>query len=252
MKLRFDHSYTTDQNFRFRKKLEKAGFRLKKQMVEHPGKAFCKFIMFPSPDKAGRQYLEFIHFGKGGKNYELPGLSLGALESLEPFSKKLEKKKLKVHFYHKNYEWKKNSKDRLPGWNFISFPKHKSKIYTWLTEYEFSKKRKLIKRDSLHPNKVYKFVGIDAIFNADDLNLFKQLCGKPRQKEFMLSCGTSLSFRLGKTSKICSIILATKDLNTLVKKFKWDDLVTYKGMPGVRIKNFDKKMWDVIIVQGND
>lgn len=220
-------------------------------MVEHPGKMFCKFIMFPVSNRAGSQYLEFVHHGKGGIDYGLPGLSLGASEHLEKFSKKLEAKKLDIEFEHKNYEWKKNDKDRLPGWNFVTFPKSKSRIFTWLTEYEASKKRKTErKRDSKHPNQVYKVIGLEVTFDSSDVELFRKMCGKPLKNEFVLSCGTSLVYESGKKSRICSIVLATKNLSRLVKKFEWDELTTYKGQPAVLIKNPDRKMWDLVIIQG--
>jgi hypothetical protein len=251
MKLKFDHSFTSDQNHRFRNKLEKAGFKLEKHMVEHPGKHFCKFIYISVTKKAGYQYLEFIHTGKGGKDYGIPGVSLGAQEPLEPYSKKLKAKKIEVKLVHKNYDWKKNDKDRLPGWNFLDFPKHKSKIFTWLTEYEKRKKRKSFKKTGFnHPNQVYKMVGLEAIFDTNDEALYSKMCGKPSKNEFILACGTNLSYQKGKKSRVSTIVLATKDLNKLVKKFKWDELTTYKGKPGVLIKNPDKRMWDVVIIQG--
>lgn len=49
-----DHSYTIDQNFKFHKKLEKLGFILDKVMVEHPGKAYCKFISLHGKNKRKR------------------------------------------------------------------------------------------------------------------------------------------------------------------------------------------------------
>jgi hypothetical protein len=251
MKIRFDHSFSVDHGFAFRKKLGRAGFKLSDHMVEHPGKSFCRFISMPITKKSGRQYLEFVHIGKGGEDYGLPGLSLGALESLEPFAKKLNSKKITAQFAHKNYEWKKNSTDRLPGWNFITFPKHKSKIFTWLTEYEYSKKRKnRLKKHSNHPNKVFKIVAIDVAFDAQDIHLLSKLCGKPKGHQFVLDCGVPLTYSKAKVSKMKAIVLASKDLKRLVQKFEWDDLTTYNGQPAVRISNPDKRMWDVLIVEG--
>lgn len=249
MKLRFDHSYGTDQNFRFRQKLHKAGFSINDYEVEHPGKAFCRFIYLPRTKKTGFQYLEFVHFGKGGTISGIPGLSLGALQPLEPFSKKLKAKGVETKFVHKNYDWKKNDKDRLPGWNFVSFPKHKSRVYTWLTEYEKIPGKKKRRKKVKHPNQVYKIVEIETVLNKADQAFFQKLFGRPRNGRFLLSCGTPLAFEAGKTSRIRNIVLATKDLNTLVRKFCWDELTTYQGRPAALLKNPNRKMWDVIIVQ---
>jgi hypothetical protein len=251
MKTRFDHSYTPDKNFKFRTKLGKAGFYLGDRMVEHPGKAFCKFIFFPATKKSGKQYIEFIHVGKGGAGHARAGMSLGSLNPLEAFAQKLNTKNLKALFQHKNYEWKKNSKDSLPGWNFVFFPKHKSKIFTWLTEYEYSEKRKSLKgKDATHPNQVYKILALELDLNTVDLNLYTHLCGKPKKNEFLLNCGTPLKFTKAKNTRFRRIILATKDLKKLVKKFDWDELTNYEGSPGVLIKNPNPKLWDIVIVQG--
>lgn len=250
MKLRFDHSYTADQNFRFMKKLGKSGFLLRDYKVEHPGKRLCKFIMFPRIGTARMQYLEFIHCGKGGKKVLKPGLSFTCQQPVEPFANKLRSSKLTAAFEHRNYDWKSNSSDRLPGWNFVRFPKVKSKIYTWLTEYEFIKYTgKFNKPPVDHPNQVYKFVAIEAVFNKEDVYLYTKLCGKPRHGEFRLSCGTPLRFQKGEKSRINSYVLATKDLKRFVKKFPWDELTTYQGKPALRIANPDRKMWDVLIIE---
>ena len=45
-KVFIDHCYNIDQGHKFFKKLEVLGFTLSKSTMEHPGKAFCKFIIF--------------------------------------------------------------------------------------------------------------------------------------------------------------------------------------------------------------
>ena len=60
MNFRFDHIYSADKNFKFRKKLGQAGFYLDERVVEHPGKSFCRLIMLPLVNNK-KQYLEFIH-----------------------------------------------------------------------------------------------------------------------------------------------------------------------------------------------
>lgn len=250
MKLSFDHCYTNDSNHQFLKKLQKAGFKLDERMVEHPGKAFCRFIALPETPNRGRQYLEFVHVGKGGDlSNPTPGISLRGTQPLEPFCKKLISKKIKARFAHKNYDWKKNSKDRLPGWNLILF-KLRSGIFTWITEYEKSKKRKLKSTKNLkHPNGVYAIQEIDVNLSSKDLQFYTKLLGKPKIDKFHLKCGTTLKFTksIGR-SQIKSILLLTNDLKKLVQKFQWDELTIYDGRPGVVIKSLDK-MWDVIIIQ---
>lgn len=249
MKLRFDHVFNVDKNFTFRKKLGDAGFNLVEREVEHPGKHFCRFIMFPEPD-GKRQYLEFIHVGAGGEPLDMSGISLAAGSALEPFSKTLNSK-VKTDFGHKNYEWKKNNTDRLPGWNFVMFPKHKSKVFTWLTEYEFSKKRKMPKKkDSTHPNGTHKIFEFNMQLSLGDVKLYTHLLGKPVKNEFRLDNGTTVKFKIAKNSRIDSVVILTKNLKHMVQNFKWDQLISYNGQAGVMIKHPNSKMWDVIVIQG--
>lgn len=249
MKVQFDHSYTADKNFQFRKKLGKAGFFIGSHTVEHPGNVLCKFIVIAGQGQDRPQYLEFIHFAKGGLETKTPGLSLGALQALEPFAQKLNRKKLKTRFTHRNYDWKTDSKNRLPGWNFIHFPEHKSHVNTWLTEYEPTKKRKKAHKTFLeNPNQVYKVVSLELSLTTKDIRFFEKLCGKPKGHEFILSCGTLLRYTKSNKTRLQAIVLATRNIKKLVKKFEWDELVTHQGRPGVVIKNPNKNMWDVVIV----
>lgn len=249
MKIRFDHTYTEDHNHQFRKKLGKAGFALGDKLVEHPGKAFCMFLIMP-PTKMGRQYLEFVHIGKGAKKDGVSGFSLATRSALKPFCRKLISKKVPAVFGHKNYNWKENSVDHLPGWNFIHFPKHKSKISTWLTEYEMGRKA-LNYNHSKHPNQVYKIVGFEMTLSLADIKLYSQLFGKPKGNCFTLSGGNTLKFVKVKTSRMNRVILATRDLRKFAQKFPWDALTTVEDQPAIQINNPNPRMWDVVIIQGD-
>ncbi|RYZ79509.1 MAG: hypothetical protein EOP04_27600, partial [Proteobacteria bacterium] len=232
MKFRFDHLYTMDKNFVFRKKLKKAGFHLNDYFVEHPGKAFCRFVYIPTPAKAGRiKYLEFIHIGKGGEHRGIAGISFSSLTSLDQVAEDKKMKKLGLEFTHKNYAWKENSQERLPGWNFIRFPKHKSKIYTWLTEYEMFGIKKLKKRPEIvHANKVSRLVSIECDFSPKDEALYESLLGRPQNSQFHFECGTPLNFKRASKSQVKSVIFATSDLKSMIKKIEWDELTVYDAL----------------------
>ncbi len=133
-KLYFDHCFTLDQNHRLLKKLERLGFTLRPTATEHPGGHVCRFIMFKG--KVRNQYLEFVHTRPGGDAYSHPGISFGYKGPLESYFKRI-KKTLPSEFVHRNYDWKADSKTRLPGWNFLTF-KHLGfrTLLPWLTEYE--------------------------------------------------------------------------------------------------------------------
>ncbi|MBC7371189.1 MAG: hypothetical protein H7326_06470 [Bdellovibrionaceae bacterium] len=218
--------------------------------VEHPGKAFCKFIYIGIANDKRLQYLEFIHVGRGGVWKDLAGISYRAASSLQKMSATNPFQKLKAVFRHKNYDWKNNSVDRLPGWNFVNFPKHNSNIYTWLTEYEDAPRLRRIKKlEYRHPNRVFKVVAIESSLNEKDKKLYSALFGHAKNNMQSLLCKTIFSALPAKKSKLESIVLATKDLKSLIKKFEWDELTVYEGQPAVRIKNPNAGMWDVLIVQ---
>ena len=247
MKIRFDHIYTVDYKFTFFKKLKKVGFILEDKMVEHPGKHFCRFIRINKFNKTGKQYLEFVHIGKNGASWNKPGLSLAADKSLKQLHLKLKNKKVKSEFTHKNYDWKINSVDRLPGWNLLTFPKHQSQIYFWLTEYEPSKNRKkyIVPK---HKNGVNSVWGIIADLSSADIKLFTRLIGKSKNNIFQLSCGFKINFKLAKVSRINTLVLNTKALSKANRTFKFDDLTIFDGRPALHIKNPTKGMWDLLVV----
>src|SRR5690606_38514138 len=133
-----------EPNHELLKKLERLGFILEKKMTEHPGKAFCRFICFKGENPRKIFYLEFVSIGRGGIPFIEPGISFGYETDLAKFYKKVSKK-FHSEYNHKNYDWKKNSEDLLPGWNSITFKKPIIKnVNIWFTEYEDTKKpRKL-------------------------------------------------------------------------------------------------------------
>lgn len=248
MKIHFDHSYSADNNYCFFKKLGKSGFKLSQQMVEHPGKHFCRFITFNLAPSPGFRYLEFVHVKRGGDAVHYPGISFGSLSPLKPFHTKLKKVGIDSEFKHKNYDWKENNTDNLPGWNFITF-KRRSKIFTWLTEYESAdgKPRPVFKNK--HPNKVHKIVALEIVFNKEEFNFYTKILGKPKNQVFALEGGTEIHYSLGKSTHLNRIIVATTNLSRFVKTYPWDHLTTWNNQPGVMIKNPNPKMWDLTIIE---
>ncbi len=251
MKMYYDHCYSVDMHHKFHAKLENVGFQLNPVMTEHPGKYFCKFISLPDTKRTGRQYLEFIHLGNGNIQDEPnPGLSLRTATPLKKMAKKLGKQKIKTTYAHKNYDWKKNEVDILPGWNFVTFPKHQSGIYTWLTEYEKGRRRRNKSTKTLkHPNKVYRLVCLDAELEQKDILLFTKFFGAPKNGHYKMACQNVIRFTKARKSKLKSVVLATSDLSRLVRKFQWDELVSFDGKPGVLIINPNPGMWNLVIVE---
>src|SRR5690606_317684 len=128
--------------------------------MEHPGKAFCRFITFKGENPRKRFYLEFVSIGRGGDtSFDCPGISFGYQTNLEKFYKKINNN-FPSKYTHRNYEWKKNEKDHLPGWNFLTFDKPIIKnVNAWFTEYEATNKSKKMKSPR-HKNAVNSLHGL--------------------------------------------------------------------------------------------
>ena len=186
-----DHFFNQDQNFKFFRSLGKRGFTLRENTVKHPGGMTCRFMFL-----GNEQYLEFLHVRKGSKNpFGKPGISLGYKENLARFQARLEPKiDFKCQFEHRNYDWKENSQEYLPGWNFLSFSNTGIRaFYPWFTEYERRKKKSI--PTVVHPNSVYGLYGVD--FNLTDKgeNFFSSILSKRITDGMRLVNGNRFFFR---------------------------------------------------------
>lgn len=248
--INFDHSYTEDTGHRFFNALGKAGFVLSDNKVEHPGKQFCRFIMFKS-GKAGRVYLEFVRVGKSGERVDKPGVSLRYEGPLKKYFEVIKGQAgVKVKYIHKNYEWKKDSKSALPGWNFVTFldPKFKN-IYTWFTEYESHPTKKRVSPPS-HPNTAQTICGLEFVVRDADGPKLEKVFGKSLRGETISLGGISLFLTPGRSTRLTALVLRCKSLKRFAKLAKVGSTVLWRGQPAVIIKNPNRKMWDIVAVEG--
>lgn len=246
MKFDFDHTYTTDSSFKFRTKLGKAGFYLGKYQVEHPNQMFCKFIYFESKNHKEKYYLEFVD-NRGPKKLHT-GFSLSSKKKLKTSLPSLEP--LHAKYDHKNYDWKENSKDILPGWNFVTFPKRKSELYIWITEYEkfdFKNKKSKKKITTENPNGVDSIEGFFFDISKNDLTLFTKLLGPPQKNYFKLQNGIKLFYSLSKKTKMKSVVVSTGKFNVFKKKYKFDFKTQIGNNEGLVILN-PSKGWDLVVI----
>jgi|GEM_PF-1701311 len=251
----YDHAYTLDKGHKFLRELEKLGFTLNEQTVEHPGKAFCRFIMFSDPKRNLRQYLEFVDVR--GKNQERkrksPGLSFRFLKSLESYYKKLKKKpSLRPKFNHKNYQWKENSKDRLPGWNFVDFNSIPTKsLYPWFTEYEPSPHRKKSPKKSAHPNGAYEIGTIEISVTPKVKGFFSDILSTKIKDHLVLGNGVKIFFKASSKNRFERILVRVKSLKRFEKFIGKTSLTVTKTSRGYLIHNPHKNplMYDVEIVE---
>lgn len=250
-KINLDHCYLEDKGFKLFKKLGKSGFNLEPMLVEHPGKAFCKFIAVQSGSDRENFYLEFIHVGKGGVEESVPGLSFSYKSDLKIFSQKVSKV-TKIKFIHKNYDWKNNSIDYLPGWNMLTFKNKPLKnIYTWFTEFEFNKNRKILKKPKPHPNSVYSIHGVQLTLTEKSKMELEKILFKKLNRKNKLSDGSYLYIEIGKKDKLESVVLNCKSLKKFKLFFKKPELIFFQNKEAVLIRNFSriKCMWNIVIIE---
>ncbi len=243
----FDHTFTEDPKHKFLKSLEKNGFILHDKTMEHPGKSICRFIQI------GRKYLEFAHIGKGGISYNKPGISFGA-KDLFKYQKKVEKKSsYQIDTIHKNYNWKENSTDRLPGWNFLHFNNLRIQtFYPWFTEYEDAPGREnIFKKNLEHPNGVNEIHGARFDLNKNGEKFFEAIFGSKLKPIVKLPCGFTFYFTFGKKTTLHrATILKSKSL-IQTKKFMPKAIdTTFQDKDALLIRNpsSNARMWDIVII----
>lgn len=239
--IRFDHSYTNDQSHRFLKKLISLGFKKGDYDVEHPGKHFCSFIEFKNPN-GNNTYLEFIHTGRGGVRMSCPGLSFGYEKNLESYFKTIKKSVYQPHFSHKNYDWKNNSKDRLPGWNFVTFKKLGFRtIEPWFTEYEPPRKNRNWNND--HKNGANTLLGGKLVLNPKGIEFMQSILKLQIKDGFQLSDGTYWEVKKGSSNKMLQINLGAKNLDSFPSKYLSRNKTVLISNPN------GKAYWDICIYE---
>jgi hypothetical protein len=244
-KLYFDHTFTTDHNHKFWKKLEKYGFNLESNLVKHPD-ANCRFIKFNN-----FKYLEFVST-KDLTKFESAGFSFGYSGKLKAFNVSLIKKGIKTKFTHRNYDWATNSKDYLPGWNFVTFQKLGFKtIYPWITEYELRPGMKeRPKHISKHPNGVNHIVGHEFQINDKGRQFFESLLGKKIKDKFVFKDGITLYFTKGPKNLHKNVILKADKLSQTLSCFPKKCLGEWQGQNAIIIANpcENERMWGIVVL----
>ncbi|MDQ7774136.1 MAG: hypothetical protein RDU13_11530 [Elusimicrobiales bacterium] len=243
----FDHSYTEDIGHKFFKALGRAGFRLSDSRATHPGKHFCRFIIFDRGD--GRAaYLEFVDVGRGGKRVPKPGISLRYAGRLERYYDRVKKAKgVKAKFIHRNYEWKKDSKSRLPGWNFLAFTEPKFRnIYPWFTEYE---PRPGVKRlaPPTHPNTANRLSGMVLAVREQDRSKLEKVFGRKMAGKKVSLGGIKMIVEPSKTTRLSALVLECRDFKRFMRAAKVKEPVLWDGRKAAIIRNPDRRMWDIVV-----
>lgn len=245
----FDHSYTKDPGHKFFDLLGRCGFALSENKIEHPGKHFCRFILF-RPGRAGRAYLEFVHVGKGGWRLDRPGVSLRYEGPLKEYFSAIKRQKgVKAKYGHKNYKWKEDSKSKLPGWNFVTFQRPKFKnLFPWFTEYEPNPYKKRT-TPPLHPNTARYICGMELVVRAADRPKLEKIFGKKFAGTEISLGGIKLFVEAGKSTRVSALVVRFKSLKTFLRHAKQGAGTVWRGRNAVRIKNPAMGMWDILAVE---
>jgi hypothetical protein len=212
-KIFFDHTYTIDNDFYLFKKMESFGFSLSERISDHPDSK-TRFIHFNNG-----KYLEFVKLTVPVKSWwYLSGLSFGVNESLKKFAATPRFKRFKPDYYHRNYNWRENNTDYLPGWNFLGFRKMSFRTFhPWLTEYE--KGRSKVPTKVSHPNGVNEFHGHLFSINDQGREFFQVLFNKRIKDKIQLADGTWFYFKAARTSRHEAVLLKAGQRSNF-EKFK--------------------------------
>ncbi|MBI2363178.1 MAG: hypothetical protein HYV15_07330 [Elusimicrobia bacterium] len=250
MKPEFNHCYTPDPGHRFHSSLGRRGFSLHPNTVEHPGQSRCRFIMFMAADGRTRVYLEFI--SKPGRKHEPPGLSFAVRGSLKGYYLGLGKTSfLRPRFKHRNYAWKeRGTKERLPGWNFLTFGRKCPGIFIWFTESEPSPEMTKMLRKTRHlvrhANGVGPLVGIDFSVNAAGRRYFEGLLGRRLDKPIVLPCGTEVSFTPARRTAFRAVVLRARGFPRFLKEARPDRVEVRDGLRTAVLTN-PAGSWDMVV-----
>lgn len=245
-KVYFDHCYTLDQDFKFFKKLGKMGFTLGKKSVAHPGKHVCRFIYFKSDSPRKFVYLEFISVGRGGVPIKKSGISFGYKGDLKGFYQNLmARRKYAPGFHHRNFDWKKDNKSRLPGWDFLSFKKHGlSHLYPWFTAYDLRPISDQQKSKIRHKLGKVKLVGLSVILSKKGYAFVRHIVG-PKMK---LTGGVDLEIIPAKRDRQVQVLLEVEKFDQVAKHA--DEIFYVNGARHAIIKN-PSGMWNVLVREAN-
>lgn len=251
-KIKLDHIYCIDQDFVYFNYLKQVGFKCEAKTVEHPGGVKCKFIYLEGANKKNDFYMEFVSFSEKMSPLNIrPGISLAIGGSLLEHYKKMQNK-IKCRYIHKNYKWKENSKDYLPGWNMVEFEKNFIRdIFVWFTEYEYSPERKLRKAPH-HPNGVIGLTEVVLELKLNSQKKIEKIIGSKIAKNYEFSNGIKLSIVRSRKDRVRSLVLKTKKPSSAFKLVdKQKKIIRYGEEFGIELNGPSKRtenMWNIIIV----
>ena len=188
------------------------------------------------------------------------GLSFRANEPLEGYFKTCEKRltHLEPIFIHRNYSWKTNSEDRLPGWNYLNFEKRVlPKTEFWITEFQNrevgNKVRTGVNLFREHPNTANTLVGV--VFRQEGVAPLLQILGaEPNTQRVILGAhGVTLYFDGDdilpevKEGSVQALILQADDRNEFSRVSGLEPTLRVTDADAFHIKRVPYK-FDILII----
>jgi hypothetical protein len=235
-KIYFDHCYSIDEGHNFLNILEGMGFVADHRVTEHPN-VMCKFIFFKN-----NRYIEFVHKLSGSETFTPSGFSFGYSDSINTFKEELETNTtLKTSLVHKNYDWKNNDNDLLPGWDYLNFENTNFPLlHLWFTQY--GPRPNSTFDVPVHPNGATEILGHNFIVNKEGRDFFSTLLNQKIQDEIILNDGTVLHFKDGAKNHHSAVLIHSNE--DLSKYVDGNNLITNGSLC---IKNPVKGMWDIVL-----
>ena len=235
-KIYFDHCYSLDEGHKFLKILEELGFVADHRVTEHPG-VLCKFIFFKN-----NRYIEFVHKLSNTDTFTPSGFSFGYSKSLELFKEELESNtSIKTDLTHKNYDWKNNDSDHLPGWDYLNFKNNVfPQLHLWFTQYGPRPESKFDIPE--HPNGATEIYGHIFVVNKEGRDFFSIIFNQIIKDKVILNDGTVLHFKEGnKNHHLAVLINSNGDLS------KYVSANNHLMGDSLCIKNPSVGMWDIVL-----
>lgn len=270
--MRFDHCFQKIKNGSEYLSLANRGFHLSDEIMEHPGKQICRFLMFRHRDPKrpnARQYLEFVEiaeFEALRKTYPPeteesvmwePGFSFVAPSSLKEFYEKNMNSLIQFEpkLTHRNYQWQTDSTSYLPGWNFLNFENPiVPGIHIWCTEYEPLPEIKARPPVTPHPNTASQIVGFIWNLKPSTAQAITGLTESSiTNKQILLSDGTTIyldsSFSTSeKQFPFSAVVLKCDNWGIFCEKAKPDQFLNWNGQEAALIK-FESTGWDIVVLK---
>lgn len=274
-KLVFDHTYTAIEDTKEFFSLKERGFQLMEKMVRHPGPVECRFIQFNPEGYPFKQYLEWCHtndykklkdqFEKSGKGEQTRNaLAFRTNGNVDSVFKSLYEdfKDFEILTFHKNYNWEENSKDKLPGWDYIVTKKAILPDVGLFGVLYGPRKQKSKKKESSHSNTANKIIAVLLDIDQNELGrVAKFSSGRLDSGKVSNSYGfhvlrlqshMDLAKKLTpKTGIYKAVVLRVSDLEVYKKKASPDYEFQYRGQTFYGIKT-KTHAWDILATDSDE